>query len=146
MSRSRRTRTITKAATAKRAPAESRNETRGFLGCLRAELALVAGIITTIVFFTVGKGWLADLDDPMWSLAMFTWLFGVMIWCAFGVVRLADALAELLGEPYGTSILTVSVISIEATILAAIMLGGSPKPTLPRESSGYVSLVVYRVF
>jgi Ca2+:H+ antiporter len=30
---------------------------------------------------------------------MFAWLFGTMIWCAFGVVRHAEALAELLGEP-----------------------------------------------
>jgi Ca2+:H+ antiporter len=94
------------------------------------------------VFFTVGKDWLADLNDPVWSLAMFTWLFGVMIWCAFGVVRHADALAELLGEPYGTLILTVSVISIEVTILATIMLGGSPNPTLPRETMFAILMIV----
>jgi hypothetical protein len=79
---------------------------------------------------------------PVWSLAMFAWLFGVMIWCAFGVVRHADALAELLGEPYGTLILTVSIISIEVTILATIMLGGSPNPTLPRETMFAILMIV----
>ena len=147
MSQSRRTNAISEAATAKRAPAKratakSRSESRGFIKRLRAELALIAGIITTVVFFTVGKNWLAHLDDPVWSLAMFAWLFGVMIWSAFGVVRHADALAEILGEPYGTLILTVSVISIEVTILATIMLGGNPNPTLPRETMFAILMIV----
>jgi len=33
-----------------------------------------------------------------------------MMWCAFGVVRHAEAVAERLGEPYGTLVLTLSVI------------------------------------
>lgn len=117
-------------------------EPSGFAGAVRAELALVAGIVTTVMFFTMGETWLADLDSLPWLVVMFAWLFGVMLWCAFGVVRHADALAELLGEPYGTLILTVSVISIEVTILASIMLGGSPNPTLPRDTMFAILMIV----
>jgi len=109
---------------------------------LRAELGLIAGLITTVVFFTVGKAWLLDLDNLPLSIALFAWLFGVMIWCAFGVVRHADALAELLGEPYGTLILTIAVISMEVTILATVMLGGTPNPTLPRETMFAILMIV----
>jgi len=132
--------------TASRRPAKqeaaSPASSGGFWQRLRAEFGLIAGIVTTVIFFTIGKAWLADLDNLPLLLVLFAWLFGVMIWCAFGVVRHADALAELLGEPYGTLILTVSVISIEVTILAMVMLGGTPNPTLPRETMFAILMIV----
>ncbi len=132
--------------TASRRPAKqeaaSPASSGGFWQRLRPELGLIAGIVTTVIFFTIGKAWLADLDNLPLLLVLFAWLFGVMIWCAFGVVRHADALAELLGEPYGTLILTVSVISIEVTILAMVMLGGTPNPTLPRETMFAILMIV----
>ena len=105
-------------------------------------MGLIAGIVTTTIFFTVGKDWLIEFDNPVRLIAMFVWLFGVMIWCAFGVVRHADALAELLGEPYGTLILTLAVISMEVAILATVMLGGDPNPTLPRETMFAILMIV----
>jgi Ca2+:H+ antiporter len=114
----------------------------GFARLMRAELGLIAGAITTALFFTVGKAWLAVLDDLPWTGLMFVWLFGTMIWCAFGVVRHAEALAELLGEPYGTLILTISVISMEVAVLATVMLGGEPNPTLPRETMFAILMIV----
>ncbi len=65
-----------------------------------------------------------------------------MIWCAFGVVRHAEALADYLGEPYGTLILTIAVISIEVTIMATVMLHGGPNPTLPRDTVFAVLMIV----
>ena len=115
---------------------------RSVLDVLRGELGLIGGVITTALFFTVGKEWLADLSSLTWLGLMFAWLFGVMIWCAFGVVRHADALAEILGEPYGTLILTISVISIEVAILATVMLGNTPNPTLPRETMFAILMIV----
>lgn len=112
------------------------------LGAVRAELGLIAGVVTTILFFTVGADWLKDLSSVTWLSFMFIWLFGVMIWCAFGVVRHADALAEILGEPYGTLILTIAVISIEVAILATIMLGKTPNPTLPRDTMFAILMIV----
>jgi len=134
-------RAVSKAKTGPAAKLGARDD-EGLLGRFRSELALIAGVITTVVFYTVGKEWLANLDNPILSLAMFAWLFAVMIWCAFGVVRHADALAELLGEPYGTLILTVSVISMEVAILATIMLDNTPNPTLPRETMFAILMIV----
>jgi Ca2+:H+ antiporter len=114
----------------------------GIMEHLRAELGLIAGIISTVIFFTIGQEWLANLGGLPKLIVLFTWLFGVMVWCAFGVVRHADGLAEILGEPYGTLILTTAVIGIEVTILATVMLGGNPNPTLPRETMFAILMIV----
>jgi Ca2+:H+ antiporter len=95
-----------------------------------------------VIFFTVGKGWTADFSQPLVTAALFLWLFAVMVWCAFGVVRHAEVLAEYLGEPYGTLILTIAVISIEVAIMATVMLGGGPNPTLPRDTVYAVLMIV----
>jgi Ca2+:H+ antiporter len=115
---------------------------RGLIGLVGSELGLIAGAVTAALFFTVGKAWLSDLDDLAWTALMFVWLFGTMIWCAFGVVRHAEALAELLGEPYGTLILTISVISMEVAVLATVMLGGEPNPALPRDTMFAILMIV----
>src|SRR5699024_2444471 len=54
------------------------------------------------------------------ALAM---IIGVILWCAFGVVHEAEALAHRLGDPYGTLILTLSVVVIEVILIASVMLG-----------------------
>lgn len=113
-----------------------------FLKDLRAEAPVLAGAATTTIFFTVGKGWADDFSQPLFTVAIFLWLFAAMIWCAFGVVRHAEALADHLGEPYGTLILTMSVISIEVTIMATVMLHGGPNPTLPRDTVFAVLMIV----
>ena len=124
------------------AKAEGVPEPAGFVARLRAESGLIAGAVTTVLFFTVGQEWLTDLSDFSWLGFMFAWLFGVIIWCAFGVVRHAEALADILGEPYGTLFLTISVVSIGVAILAAIMIGETPNPTLPRETMFAVLMIV----
>lgn len=129
-------------AAAKSSAASSAKHHQGFFGRLRSEVGLLAGIVTTVLFYTIGKEWIADLDNLPWLVFTFAWLFGVMIWCAFGVVRHADALADILGEPYGTLILTISVISMEVAILATIMLDGTPSPTLPRETMFAILMIV----
>jgi Ca2+:H+ antiporter len=120
------------------------DETRagGFLSDLRAEAPVIAGVATTAVFFTVGKDWADTFSQPAFTVGIFVWLFVTMMWCAFGVVRHAEVLAEYLGEPYGTLILTIAVISIEVTIMATVMLHGGPNPTLPRDTVFAVLMIV----
>jgi Ca2+:H+ antiporter len=65
-----------------------------------------------------------------------------MMWCAFGVVRHAEAVAERLGEPYGTLVLTLSVIIIEVALLASIMLHGQNNPTLARDAMFATLMIV----
>jgi Ca2+:H+ antiporter len=56
------------------------------------------------------------------STALLFWLLVVITWCAFGVVEQADHLSELLGEPLGTLVLTLSIVIVEVALIAAVML------------------------
>jgi Ca2+:H+ antiporter len=109
---------------------------------LTAERPVLAGAATTLVFFTIGSSWTEDLSNLGVTALIFVWLFAVMLWCAFGVVRHAEVLAEYLGEPYGTLILTIAAVSIEVTIMATVMLHGDPNPTLPRDTVFAVLMIV----
>jgi Ca2+:H+ antiporter len=66
----------------------------------------------------------------------------VIVWCAFGVVEEADHLAELLGEPLGTLILTLSIVIIEVALIAAVMLGAHAAPTLGRDTMFAVLMII----
>lgn len=112
------------------------------LSILRAELPMIVGIATTVTVFTFGKAWSTDFSNLPLNAAVFVWLFAAMIWCAFGVVRHAEVLAGHFGEPYGTLILTLVVVSIEVTIMATVMLSGGPNPTLPRDTVFAVLMIV----
>ena len=109
---------------------------------LSSEAGLFAGILSAALFFAFGKAWLADLGNPWWAAGLFGWLFVVILWLAFGVVRHADALAERLGEPYGTVILTLAVIGIEVAMIAAVSLSGNAHPGLARDTMFSVVMIV----
>lgn len=100
------------------------------------------GTLTALIFLTAGDAWLADLSSGLRFSLLFGWLFFVMLWLAFSVVRHADCLAVKLGEPYGTMILTVSVISIEVVVIAAVMVTGENVPTLARDTIFSVLMIV----
>lgn len=105
-------------------------------------MAFIAGMITMCIFLASGKTMLGDLSHPFWAGCMFAWLFLVMLWLSFAVVRHADALAIKLGEPYGTLILTIAVISIEVAMIVAIMLTGKDNPELARDTMFAVLMIV----
>lgn len=108
----------------------------------RREWKTLAGIATAIVFWTFGYPWVSDLSSPVWAGFLFVWIFGGMLGLSFAVVHHADALAEILGEPYGTLILTLSVIGIEVVVIAAVMLTGADNPALARDSMFAVLMLV----
>jgi Ca2+:H+ antiporter len=109
---------------------------------LRREYPLFVILATALLFFFFGHGWLAEGVSPAWSAVIFAWLFCFIIWGAAAVVRHADHLAELLGEPYGTLILTLSVTSIEIVTVAIVMLTGPDNPTLGRDTMFSVVMIV----
>lgn len=109
---------------------------------LRDEAALLGVGATFAVFQAGGDAWLKGLTDPLLATGIFLWLFGAMLWASFAVVRHADALAELLGEPYGTLILTLAVISIEIALISAVMLTGEAAPTLARDTMFAILMIV----
>ena len=107
-----------------------------------AESAFLVGGATTAAFYGFPEFLPGDVEANAKTAVLFVWLFATMLWCAFGVVRHAESLADLLGEPYGTLIETVSVISIEVSLIASIMLLGENEPTLARDTMFAVLMIV----
>ncbi|BAQ49699.1 MULTISPECIES: calcium:proton antiporter [Methylobacterium] len=97
---------------------------------------------TVAAFAVFGGGWLGGLDAPLVAAGLFAWLFAVILWSAFGVVHEAEELADRLGEPYGTLILTLSIVVIEVALVAAVMLGAKAAPTLGRDTMFAVIMIV----
>lgn len=109
---------------------------------IQAESALFVGVITAVIFYIYGDFLLGQLSNPLYFSLLFIGLFIAMLWMAFSVVRHADGLAVILGEPYGTLILTISVISIEVIMISAVMLTGANNPTLARDTLFSVLMIV----
>src|SRR3546814_355830 len=105
-------------------------------------LRLVAGWGSVIAFLLFGGMLLADLDSVLKWAALFIWIFGVIVWCSFGVIEHADHLAERLGEPLGTLILTLSIVLIEVILVGAVMLGDKAAPTVGRDAMFSVMMII----
>lgn len=61
---------------------------------------------------------------------------------AFNVVRHADVLAHRLGEPYGSLILSLSVVILEVSLISALMATGDAAPTLMRDTLYSIIMIV----
>jgi Ca2+:H+ antiporter len=109
---------------------------------LRREATVLAPLVTAAVFLLLGHGWEVILPDRMLSGLVFAWLFAMIVVGSVAVVRHADGLAALLGEPFGTMILTLSVASIEILTIAIVMTTGDPNPTLARDTMFSVVMIV----
>lgn len=112
------------------------------LSIIRSELAFVVAAVSVAILYSVGGAWLDDLSNPVKFVALFVWILGTVLWAVFAAVRHADGLAELLGEPYGTLILTISVICIEVAMISAVMLHGAEDPALARDTMMAVLMIV----
>lgn len=103
---------------------------------------LIVAWLVVIVFQIGGHSWLTADMAPFVAIACFLALFATILMAAFGVVREADELAHQLGEPYGTLILTLSIVSIEVILIAAVMLGPGETPTIGRDSIFAVMMII----
>jgi Ca2+:H+ antiporter len=108
----------------------------------RQEWFLAVSLLSCLAFFADGASLRADFAQPLRLIAIFIWLFAVVLGSAFAVVRHAEALAELIGEPYGTLILTLSVTSIEVMSITAVMMHGDNNPTLARDTLFAVTMII----
>ena len=97
---------------------------------------LVAGATyaTLAVLHTIGHGWLQQLENYPRTALLFIWLVGLILAAAMQVMHYSETLAEMLGEPLGTLILTISAISIETSLIVVIMISGAPEPALVRDT------------
>ena len=97
----------------------SRVDTHEHKGTRHKEYAVVVAIIaiTFILFFgnTKSTGFLTLIN----LIAL-----GAILYSAFSVVRHADIFAHRLGEPYGSLILSLSVVILEVSLITAVMSSG----------------------
>ena len=68
-------------------------------------------------------------------------LSGVVLLLSKSVANQADRVAELIGQPYGTLVLTGAVMTIELALVASTMLTGESNPTLARDSMFSVVMI-----
>jgi Ca2+:H+ antiporter len=91
-----------------------------------------ASTVTLGVTFTPSPaGWL-------FAAVLLIILFGTV----FAAVHHAEVIAERIGEPFGTLLLTLSVTVIEVALIATIMLGDKPAPELARDTVFAVVMIV----
>jgi Ca2+:H+ antiporter len=117
-------------------------QSTGPLRSWRGEWFLAVSILTGLIFLRFGDTLFAQMSDPVRFLPVFLWLFATVLGSALAVVRHAEHLAERLGEPYGTLILTLAVTSIEVMAIAAVMLHGENNPTLARDTLFAVVMII----
>lgn len=108
----------------------------------RTRLRLVLSWAVVGAFLTWGPAWLAEPIAPLVAIGCFVALFATILYAAFGVVEEADHLAHTLGEPYGTLILTLSVVMIEVILIGAVMLGPGETATIGRDSIFAVMMII----
>lgn len=83
----------------------------------------------------------APAPAPTLVVALIT-IVAVILVCAFGVVKQAEALAHRLGDPYGSLVLTLSIVLIEVILISAVMLGPGEHETIARDSVMAVSMII----
>lgn len=105
-------------------------------------LRLVLAWAVVVAFQLGGPSWLADPVAAPVAVVSFIVLFSTILLAAFGVVREADHLAHQLGEPYGTLILTLSIVAIEVILIMAVMIGPGQSDTIGRDSIFAVMMII----
>ncbi len=109
---------------------------------LRQEWALLLGVVTLVYLETSHLlDWLIHQPAAL-VLGGLGVLSVLVLLLARRVASQADHLAEQLGEPLGTLVLTGSVIVIELALVSSTMLTGESNPTLARDSMFSVLMIV----
>ena len=119
---------------------------KDFSAFIRTELSLPIGLGTAAIFLATGSRLVEIMARPIALVAVFLWLFAVILWSAVSVARHADCLAIKWGEPYGTLVLTLSAISIEVVMVSTAMLHGENNPALGRDAIFAVMMIALNGF
>lgn len=86
----------------------------------------------------LGLDFAPSAAGALFAVVLLAILFGTV----FAAVHHAEVIAERIGEPYGTLLLTLAVTIIEVALIATIMLGDKPQPTLARDTVFAVVMIV----
>lgn len=112
----------------------------GKLRSVLADLPIVIGLLTGLVVLTHWSP--ADPAASATGLAWTTWLITAIVAAAMRAMTHADHVAERLGEPLGTIILTISAIVIEVAAVCAVMLGSGGDPDVARDTMFAVIMII----
>src|SRR3954447_9138579 len=93
---------------------------------------LFAAVSATDYAFTLSAG------GGLFAVVLLVILFGTV----FAAVHHSEVIAERIGEPYGTLLLTLAVTIIEVALITTIMLGDKPAPELARDTVFAVVMIV----
>ncbi len=103
---------------------------------------LVIAWATTVWALAFGHDLVAHPPNAAVGVIVFVVILAAIMVAAFGVVRQAEHLAEQVGEPFGTLILTLTVVVIEVALIASVMLGPSGSATIGRDSLFAVMMII----
>src|SRR5699024_7249996 len=106
-----------------------------------AVVRLVVGWGTYLMVLALGAALHPPAPAPL-LLSVLALIVGVILLRAFGVVHEAEALARRLGDPYGTLVLTLSIVLIEVALISAVMLGPGEHAAIARDSVMAVSMII----
>jgi Ca2+:H+ antiporter len=95
-----------------------------------------------VLLFAVASGLGLTFTPSAGGLAFAAVLLAILFGTVFAAVHHAEVIAERIGEPYGTLLLTLAVTIIEVVLIATIMLGDKPVPTLARDTVFAVVMIV----
>ncbi|SEA33654.1 Ca2+:H+ antiporter [Bowdeniella nasicola] len=102
---------------------------------------LATGWLTALAVM-IARPWLTAQLPSLALAAVLAAVITAIVISAFGVVTQAERLARLMGEPYGTLILTLSIVLIEVVLIAAVMLSPAHNPTIARDSVMGAAMIV----
>lgn len=119
-----------------------KSDNKNILRAVGDEWFLAVSLATATAFALFGGTLLGSLSNPLWLTFIFAWLFAAVLGSALCVARHADRVAEILGEPYGTLVLTLSVTTIEVMSISAVMLHGENNPTLMRDTLFAIVMII----
>ncbi|ERJ58276.1 calcium:proton antiporter [Sphingobacterium paucimobilis] len=102
-------------------------------------LAIIWLVVLTFSF--LGQQ-LTQALTPLHGALLFILLLSTIVYASFGVVKEADELAHKLGEPYGTLILTLSIVAIEVILISAVLLGPGESAEIAKDSIFSVMMII----
>jgi Ca2+:H+ antiporter len=101
------------------------------LSLVRREVFLIIAALAAVLALPLEHSILAAGQVPSMVAAIV--LIGAILLASIRVAHYAEELAERVGEPYGTMVLTLSAVLVEVVILA-IMMSHTDSPTLVRDT------------
>ncbi len=95
-------------------------------------------VLLFLIVTATGYGFTLSAGGGLFAVVLLVILFGTV----FAAVHHSEVIAERIGEPYGTLLLTLAVTIIEVALITTIMLGDKPAPALARDTVFAVVMIV----